>query len=83
MTRLNEAYSAWAASWQLCLGKLSINILMLAGAWISLGIHVSMVPLYVDVHFLWFIVTFQSRARGDAQKENESEWLADNREIVP
>lgn len=76
--KLDIDYNAWAATWHLPLGPVSVNILMLAGAWISLGIHVSIVPAYIDIHFLWFIITIHSRSRGDEQYLNEQEWLRDS-----
>lgn len=47
--------------WWIYLGKLVISFYVLAGRWVSLGFHLSFVPLYVDLHVIWFIVSFMSR----------------------
>lgn len=43
----------------------------LAGAWFSLGLHVSLRPSYVDIHFIWFIISVMSRERGCELQEAE------------
>lgn len=34
-------------------GPLSLNIYSLAGRWFSFGFHLSIVPLYVDIHIIF------------------------------
>lgn len=62
------------ASKHIFLGPICISLTMILGYWLSLGIHVSIVPAYVDIHFLWFVVTLQGKERGKFQEENENEW---------
>ena len=46
------------------LGRLCVNVYALAGTWISFGVHLSIVPLYIDLHILWFVITLMSNKRG-------------------
>lgn len=61
-------------SWYLFVGKICFTLVLLLGFWISFGIHISIWPLYVDIHFLWFIFTIQGKSRGEFQKSNDLEW---------
>jgi hypothetical protein len=59
------------ASWYWFAGGFCLNIYMLAGNWVSAGLHLSIVPLYIDLHVLWFVVSLMSRARGEMIHEAE------------
>ena len=52
-------------------GNLCVSFYTLAGAWFSLGVHISLRPSYVDVHFLWFIFSVMGRERGIELQEAE------------
>jgi len=45
------------------LGPVAVELTMNAGLWLSLGIHLSIKPLYVDIHFLWWILSIMTEAR--------------------
>lgn len=78
MKRLDTEYLAIGGSWVWIMGRMSISVLMLAGLWVSIGVHVSIVPTYVEFHVLWFVIAIQDRARGEEQKEAEKAWLEEN-----
>ena len=40
------------------------NVYQLPGPWLSLGVHLSAKPLYVDLHVGWWVVSLMSAARG-------------------
>lgn len=69
-------------SWWLYLGSLAVSIYLLAGRWISLGIHISIVPLYVDIHFLWFVISIMSLKRAQEFYDGEEAYLEAEREVV-
>ena len=43
----------------------------LPGAWVSFGVHVSIVPSYLDIHILWWIFSVMSKNRGCELQEAE------------
>lgn len=47
----------------LILGDIAIELTTLAGLWASLGVHLSIWPLYIDIHFLWWILSIMSKER--------------------
>lgn len=53
------------------IGGVAVSFYTLAGAWISLGVHISLKPCYLDVHFLWFIISIMSRERGEELQDAE------------
>jgi hypothetical protein len=58
-------------------GPLCINMYTLAGAWLSAGLHLSIVPLYADIHVGWWIVSVMSRERGEWLHQTEAEYERD------
>lgn len=52
-------------------GPLCLNIYTLAGTWISAGVHLSIVLLYVDLHVGWWVISLMSRERGEWLREVE------------
>ncbi len=70
-------------SWYLFLGPVCFTLVLLLGYWLSFGLHLSIRPLYLDIHFLWFIFTIQGKDRGRFQQENDAEWVeAQSEELV-
>lgn len=55
-------------------GPVSVNVYTLAGPWLSAGMHVSVVPLYVDVHIGWWVISVMSRKRGEWIREAEESY---------
>ena len=60
------------------LGSLSLNAYTLAGPWLSLGLHASLCPLYVDLHALWWVFSAMSRKRGLEIRGHEEAYFHDN-----
>lgn len=57
------------------LGPISIELSTLAGFWVSLGIHLSISPLYVDFHVGWWCLSIMSRRRGVEIRGYEEAYL--------
>ena len=56
-------------------GPLCLNVFADVRPQASLGVHLCFVPLYVDLHALWFIVSLMSRARGlELQQADREQW---------
>ena len=64
-------------SWWLTLGPIGISLYLLAGRWVSLGVHLSIVPLYLDIHCLWFVTSIMSRKRAREFYADEAAYLAE------
>lgn len=56
-------------SWFLFFGIGCLSIFHLPGAWVSLGIHISIKPAYVDLHIGWWIISIMSVERGEDLRE--------------
>jgi len=69
-------------SWYVNVGPLCCSVMLLLGWWVSLGAHVSLWPLYVDVHVLWLTFTVQSRARGVYLEGQDREWENFRQELI-
>jgi hypothetical protein len=54
---------------------IAISIYILAGRWISLGFHLSFVPLYVDLHIGWFILSIMPSKRSEEIMYDEEAYL--------
>lgn len=77
MTFVNDApFKEWHG-YMYC-GSLCLSAVMLLGPWLSLGLHVSIKPAYVELHILWFILCLQSRTRGEYQEMNDNDWKVMN-----
>ena len=53
------------------IGRLCISLYTLAGLWCSLGVHVSIVPLGLNVHIGWFILSLCTKEQGLEMQEAE------------
>lgn len=62
-------------SWWIDLGPIVISVYLLAGRWLSLGIHISFVPAYIDLHVLWFTLTIMGRAQAAELHSDEEAYL--------
>lgn len=62
-------------SWWIYLGPITLSVYMLAGRWISCGIHLSVVPLYIDLHMLWFVISLMSTTRAKEIYDYEEAYL--------
>lgn len=69
-------------SWYLFLGPACFTLVLLLGYWLSLGVHLSLRPMYLDIHFLWFIFTVQGKERGEFQQFNDLEWSEVQADLV-
>lgn len=46
-----------------------ISIYTLSGFWFSLGIHISIIPLYFDIHLLWWTISVMGEKQAKLIKE--------------
>lgn len=75
MKRKDVGYPMWVGSRVWLIGPVSVGVLVLFGAWMSLGVHVSVVPFCIELHILWFVVGFYNRERGEEIRRDEGEWI--------
>jgi hypothetical protein len=66
----------------LYLGPLCITFYWLIGFWLSAGVHLSLWPLYADIHILWITITLQSRKRGEAMERCDKEYFENEKEVA-
>lgn len=52
----------------------AVNVVMIGGWWLSLGVHIDIIHVRIDLHVLWFEISVMRPADGEDYRAKEIEY---------